>query len=178
MVEVLSELGRRTGIPSFYISFVLSPLISNGAEALAAYVYSQKKTTKTITIALATLLGASIMNASFVLAIFMLLLYARGALMYKVLLVCFLFVYARGRKKLEEETSKLRSTMSSVYLYIYTGLAWTFSAETIAILFVQVMVGLMALTRTQSLATAAVILSLYPLSLVLVWVMENVLGFD
>ena len=63
MVEVLSELGKRTGIPSFYISFILSPLISNGAEALAAYMYSQKKTSKTINVALATLLGASIMHA-------------------------------------------------------------------------------------------------------------------
>lgn len=110
-----------TGIPNFYISFVLSPLISNGgafvrrgektvderridwpacpvlgerfpsgtrsrrqitasvpAEALAAYAYSQKKTSKTITIALATLLGASIMNATFVLSVFLLLIYARG----------------------------------------------------------------------------------------------------
>lgn len=60
----------------------------------------------------------------------------------------------------------------------HTGLAWTFSAETIAILFVQVLVGLMALTRTQSVLTASCILSLYPLSLVLVWILENVLGFD
>lgn len=78
MVEVLSELGKRTGIPSFYISFILSPLISNGAEALAAYMYSQKKTSKTINVAFATLLGASIMNATFVLCVFLLLIYARG----------------------------------------------------------------------------------------------------
>lgn len=97
-----------------------------------------------------------------------------------------------------------------------SGLAWTFSAETLAILFVQVgdsgvdhplifvhstihsyiyqhstnpttrsikplcqvLVGLFALTRTQSLVTAGFILSLYPLSLVLVYVLQNVLGFD
>lgn len=98
----------------------------------------------------------------------------------------------------------------------FSGLAWTFSAETLAILFVQVgnsgvdhplifihsiihaylpalnrpnyplnqttlrqvLVGLCALTRTQSLVTAGFILSLYPLSLVLVYVLQNVLGFD
>jgi len=58
VVGVLSEMGARTGVPAFYISFVLSPLFSNGAEALAAYAYSKKKTSKTITISLATLLGA------------------------------------------------------------------------------------------------------------------------
>lgn len=36
----------------------------------------------------------------------------------------------------------------------------------------------MALTRTQSLVTALVIFSLYPLSLVLVYILQNVLGFD
>jgi hypothetical protein len=43
---------------------------------------------------------------------------------------------------------------------------------------VQVLVGLMALTRTQNLLNAGVILSLYPLSLVLVWILQNKLGFD
>lgn len=42
----------------------------------------------------------------------------------------------------------------------------------------QVLVGLMALTRTQSLVSAGFILSLYPLSLVLVWALQDVLGFD
>lgn len=137
MVEVLGELGKRTGIPAFFVSFIVSPLISNGAEALAAYVYSQKKTSKTIQIALATLLGATIINATFVLSIFLLLIYVRG-------------------------------------------LAWTFAAETLAILLVQLLIGLLALTRyrSQSLLTAALILSLYPLSIVFVYILEHVLGFN
>lgn len=56
--QVLSEVGKRTGIPSFYISFVLSPLVSNASELIASYNYAQKKTSKTITISLATLVGA------------------------------------------------------------------------------------------------------------------------
>lgn len=57
-MQVLSEVGDRTGIPSFYISFVLSPLVSNASELIASYNYAQKKTSKTITISLATLTGA------------------------------------------------------------------------------------------------------------------------
>jgi len=135
LIGVLSEVGARTGIPAFYVSFVLSPLVSNGAEVLAAYSYAQKKSSKTISISLATLMGAAVMNATFVLFIFLLLIYVKR-------------------------------------------LAWTFSAETVAILFVQIVVGLLALSKSQSLWHALFILFLYPVSLVLVYVMENIFGFD
>merc|ERR550537_839362 len=32
MVDVLGELGDRTGVPAFYVSFVLAPLASNASE--------------------------------------------------------------------------------------------------------------------------------------------------
>lgn len=67
MVDVLSEIGSRTGIPAFYVSFVLAPLASNACELIAAYNYSMKKTPQSISISLATLLGAAIMNNTFVL---------------------------------------------------------------------------------------------------------------
>jgi Ca2+/H+ antiporter len=57
MVAVLSELGVRTNIPSFYVSFVLAPLASNISEVIAAYSYAKKKTAATISISFATLLG-------------------------------------------------------------------------------------------------------------------------
>ena len=67
MVDVLSEIGARTGIPAFYIAFVLAPMASNSSELIAAYNYAQKKTRTSISISLATLLGAAIMNNTFVL---------------------------------------------------------------------------------------------------------------
>lgn len=67
MVDVLSEIGRRTNIPAFYIAFVLAPMASNASELVAAYNYAQKKTKASISISLATLLGAAIMNNTFVL---------------------------------------------------------------------------------------------------------------
>jgi hypothetical protein len=42
-----------------YISFILSPLVSNASELIAAYSYASKKTSKTITISLSTLTGAA-----------------------------------------------------------------------------------------------------------------------
>lgn len=67
MVEVLSEIGARTGIPSFYVAFVVAPLASNATELIAAYNYAQKKTATSITVSLTTLEGAAIMNNTFVL---------------------------------------------------------------------------------------------------------------
>ena len=55
MVDALAELGQRTGVPAFYVSFVLAPLASNASELLASYKYSLKKTKKTITISLSSL---------------------------------------------------------------------------------------------------------------------------
>jgi Ca2+/Na+ antiporter len=73
MVDVLAKLGDMTKIPPFYVSFVLAPLVSNGSELIAAFAYSGKKTEKTMTIALATLVGSAAMNNTFCLAIFLFL---------------------------------------------------------------------------------------------------------
>eukprot|EP00967_Tisochrysis_lutea_P128081 scaffold218653_cov35-Tisochrysis_lutea.AAC.3 len=78
MVDVLSNLGARTGISPFYIAFVFAPVASNASELLASLNYAKKKTRKTITISLSTLEGAACMNNTFCLAIFMGALAARA----------------------------------------------------------------------------------------------------
>lgn len=136
MVDVLNETGDRMGVPAFYISFILAPLASNASELIASYVYAQKKTSKTITISMVQLEGAAIMNNTFCLLIFYVLVYAKG-------------------------------------------LAWEFTAETIVIVGVQLFVGLIALTMTkQTLFIGCIIATLYPLSLLTVWSLENIFGFD
>lgn len=78
MVDVLSEMGTRMDIPAFYVAFVLAPLASNASELIASYAYALKKTKKTISISFAALQGAGCMNNTFCLAIFLLLVFARG----------------------------------------------------------------------------------------------------
>eukprot|EP01068_Selenidium_serpulae_P006273 Selendium_serpulae@DN4327_c0_g1_i1.p1 len=80
MVDVLSNLGERTGIPAFYISFVFAPLASNASEIVAAFSYSKKKTRPTASIAFSTLCGAACMNNTFVLGIFLALVYFKDIL--------------------------------------------------------------------------------------------------
>lgn len=36
MVEVLNEFGKLSGIPAFFISFILAPVASNAPEILAS----------------------------------------------------------------------------------------------------------------------------------------------
>jgi Ca2+-binding EF-hand superfamily protein len=78
MVDVLAEIGVRTGVPAFYVSFILAPLASNASELLASYNYAAKRTSKTMTTSLVQLEGAACMNNTFCLAIFYALIYFRG----------------------------------------------------------------------------------------------------
>lgn len=78
MVDVMAEIGVRTGIPAFYVSFILAPLASNASELMASYYYALKKTPKSIAISFAALEGAACMNNTFCLSIFMGLIYFRG----------------------------------------------------------------------------------------------------
>uniref|UniRef100_A0A7S2FKF6 EF-hand domain-containing protein n=1 Tax=Octactis speculum TaxID=3111310 RepID=A0A7S2FKF6_9STRA len=78
MTDVLGDIGRRSGVPAFYVSFVLAPVASNASELLASYNYSSKKTRRSISIGLQALQGAACMNNTFCLAIFMGLIYFKG----------------------------------------------------------------------------------------------------
>jgi Ca2+/H+ antiporter len=57
MVSVLSEVGKRSGISPFYISFIFAPLASNASEVIASYKYALKKTSQSITISMSALEG-------------------------------------------------------------------------------------------------------------------------
>mmetsp|Transcript_2518 Transcript_2518/g.6348 ORF Transcript_2518/g.6348 Transcript_2518/m.6348 type:complete len:599 (+) Transcript_2518:81-1877(+) len=136
MVDVLAEVGKRTGVPAFYISFILAPMASNASELVSALNYASKKTQSSVTISMSTLVGAACMNNTFCLGIFFALIYVQG-------------------------------------------LAWRFTAETIAIIVVQLaMYALIVLKRVHTMSTAFLVLSLYPLALALVYVLENFAGLD
>ena len=58
------------------------------------------------------------------------------------------------------------------------GLAWEFSAETVSILLVELVMGILALKKTQTLGNAVMVLCLFPFSILLVFILENVFGLD
>ena len=75
MVGSLTEIGKRTGVPPFYISFIFVPIVSCASEFIAAYNYASKRTVQSTTVSLSTLQGACVMNNTFVMGIFMFLMY-------------------------------------------------------------------------------------------------------
>jgi len=134
MTDVLGEVGARTGVKPFYVSFVIAPLASNAAELIASYSYALKKTPKSISIALQALQGAACMNNTFCLSIFMALIY-------------------------------------------FQGLAWEYSAETIAIVLCQLGVAIASAKPVQTMTTGVIVFALYPACLALVALLEAS-GFD
>eukprot|EP00588_Corethron_pennatum_P014283 CAMPEP_0194275108 /NCGR_PEP_ID=MMETSP0169-20130528/8026_1 /TAXON_ID=218684 /ORGANISM="Corethron pennatum, Strain L29A3" /LENGTH=505 /DNA_ID=CAMNT_0039018493 /DNA_START=250 /DNA_END=1764 /DNA_ORIENTATION=+ len=78
IVAVLNEIAYRSQIPSFYISFIIVPVISNAPEIISTRFYACKKTRKSITIALSALQGSAVMNNTVCLSIFMGLVHFRG----------------------------------------------------------------------------------------------------
>ena len=134
MVSVLSEVGNRTGISPFYISFIFAPLASNASEVIASYNYALKKTSQSITISLSALEGACVMNNTFVMAIFMLMVYMKA-------------------------------------------LPWVYFAETCSILTVIIIMTVMTQKKVHTVQDAWMILSLYPMSLLLVYFIES-MGFN
>lgn len=63
-------------------------------------------------------------------------------------------------------------------LISFRGLTWTYSAETLAIFVVTLAVGIPgAFLKTIRLYWAPIIILLYPLSIVFVWILENVVGW-
>eukprot|EP00588_Corethron_pennatum_P014373 CAMPEP_0194278352 /NCGR_PEP_ID=MMETSP0169-20130528/10414_1 /TAXON_ID=218684 /ORGANISM="Corethron pennatum, Strain L29A3" /LENGTH=505 /DNA_ID=CAMNT_0039022507 /DNA_START=226 /DNA_END=1740 /DNA_ORIENTATION=+ len=78
LVAVMEEIAERSKIPSFYVSFVIVPVISNAPEIISTQFYARKKTRKSLTIALSALQGSAVMNNTVCLSIFMGLVHFRG----------------------------------------------------------------------------------------------------
>jgi Ca2+/Na+ antiporter len=135
MVDALTEISARVRIPVFYVSFILTPVISNASELISSIMFANKKTSSSITLTFSQLLGAATMNNTFCLGIFLALVY-------------------------------------------FQELSWTFSAEVMAILAVQLCVGLLAMFPVTPLWRSYLIASLYPASLILVYILENVAGWN
>ncbi|KAK7236707.1 calcium:sodium antiporter [Aureococcus anophagefferens] len=136
VTDVLTEFGDRTGINAFYVGFVVAPLITNGSELLASYTFALKKTQKSMVVAYEQLLGAAVMNNTYCLFIFLILIYAQG-------------------------------------------LYWDYTAEVISILCAELAIFAVVTTiKVHTVTTACLVLSFYPLTILLVWMLEELAGIS
>jgi len=80
MCDVLTSLTNDKNksyipIPSFYVSFVVTPFCSNASELVSSLIFAAKKTRENTTMTYSQLFGAATMNNTLCLAIFMALVY-------------------------------------------------------------------------------------------------------
>ncbi len=195
MVDVLAELGNRIHVPPFYVAFVLAPVASNASELIASIKYAMKKTKKTITISIGALEGAACMNNTFCLALFLLLIIAKDLvsaffsilflpLKYFSAFSCFslfrffAFPLFRFRPLFLFLLLLFTSCFIATTSFFYSSQKWEFSAETLSILFVEIIVFAFTTKRTHNLLDAILLISIYPLSLVLVGLLEGPGGLN
>jgi len=156
LVDVLAELGALMNISPFYVSFVLAPLASNLTELIASYSYAKKKTNKSITICFATLFGGCILNNVRYLS-------------------AVLFLELPADTSRGGQTFVLGIFLSLVY---FRNLEWSYSAETISIIVAEVLVAIIAFQKVQTVFLGCLALSVFPFTLFLVAMLENVAGLD
>lgn len=63
-------------------------------------------------------------------------------------------------------------------LVYFRGIAWQYSAETLSIVLVQILVSVVACKKVQTLMDAFLTFLFYPLSIAIVYVLENICGLD
>ena len=62
-------------IPTFYVSFIITPFCSNASELVSSLIFARKGTKENITMTYSQLFGAATMNNTLCLAIFTALVY-------------------------------------------------------------------------------------------------------
>jgi len=136
MVEAVNNFSTASGIPSFFVAFVVTPLASNSSELVSSLQFASKKRSKNISLTFSQVYGAVTMNNTLCLGVFLLVIFLQD-------------------------------------------LSWTYTAEVFTIVFSTTLVGLLGYSRTTFKTWLSwPVLSLYPLSIIGVYLMEYVWHLD
>ncbi|MFS7994562.1 putative EF-hand domain, sodium/calcium exchanger membrane region, EF-hand domain pair [Helianthus anomalus] len=136
LVDAVDGFSTATSIPSFFISFIVLPLVTNSSESVSAIIFASRKKQRSASLTFSELYGAATMNNLLCLSVFLALVYARG-------------------------------------------LTWDFTSEVLVILIVCIVMGVFGSLRTTfPLWTSLIAFVLYPLSLVLVYILDYVFGWS
>lgn len=78
MVDAINSFSSSSGIPAFFVSFVVTPLASNASELVSSLQFAAKKRTKNLTLTFSQIYGAVTMNNTMCLGVFLALMYFRS----------------------------------------------------------------------------------------------------
>ncbi|KAL5729967.1 hypothetical protein ACHQM5_002854 [Ranunculus cassubicifolius] len=77
LVNTVNDLSTATSIPSFFISFVVLPLLMNSSEATSALVFASRKKKKTSSLTFSEIYGSVTIHNLLCVAVFLAIVYAR-----------------------------------------------------------------------------------------------------
>ncbi|GAQ92665.1 sodium/calcium exchanger family protein [Klebsormidium nitens] len=77
LVDALDSFSRASGVPQFFVSFVIAPLASNAQEAVSCFLIARRRRRSHITLALAQVYGAVTLNNSMALGVFLAIVHFR-----------------------------------------------------------------------------------------------------
>lgn len=64
MVDAVGNFGKATGIPAFFVSFVVTPFASNASEVVSSFIFAAKKRKRSISLTYSQIYGAITMVSS------------------------------------------------------------------------------------------------------------------
>ncbi|GBG82507.1 hypothetical protein CBR_g34884 [Chara braunii] len=78
VVSSISGFSKSSGIPAFFVAFVVTPLGSNSSELVSSLIFAMKKKKRCMSLTLSQVYGAISMNNTLCLGIFLTVVYVRG----------------------------------------------------------------------------------------------------
>mmetsp|Transcript_38807 Transcript_38807/g.91895 ORF Transcript_38807/g.91895 Transcript_38807/m.91895 type:complete len:533 (+) Transcript_38807:126-1724(+) len=78
MVAAVNNFSTASGIPSFFVAFVVTPLASNSSELVSSLQFAARKRSKNISLTFSQVYGAVTMNNTLCLGVFLLVIAIQG----------------------------------------------------------------------------------------------------
>jgi len=78
MVEAVSNFSTASGIPAFFVAFVVTPFASNSSELVSSLKFAAAKKTKNLSLTFSQVYGAVTMNNTMCLGLFLLVVWLQG----------------------------------------------------------------------------------------------------
>lgn len=75
LVDALTHVSAATGVPPFFIAFVLTPLASNASELVSSLKFAARRRRRSISLTFSQVYGAVTVNNTLVLGLFLLVVY-------------------------------------------------------------------------------------------------------
>lgn len=78
LVDSVSNFSKASGVPAFFVAFVITPFASNASELVSSLNFAKKKKIKNISLTYSQVYGAVTMNNSMCLGLFLLVVWYRS----------------------------------------------------------------------------------------------------